>query len=456
MKALTPSLLSLALAASGVAAAQDHPAHAGHAVAPQARQDAVHTGHAASPATPADPHAGHHAQHGAAPNMQATPQHAGHEEVQAQGDEHAAHARHAIPVTDGHADHAMHHDASHAPTAATESPATATTTDQAALPATQPHAHNITGNKDADPHQDHGRAAGQDPHAMHGGHAAAAEDPHAAHSGHAGHAANSAGAHAGHGTSTQPQHRGHDSHLHGATSAPREPIPVPTADDIAAAFPALHAHSMQHAPTFNRLVVFDRLEGWDNAHGSGQAWEAQGWFGGDIDRLWLRSDGEREDSHLQDWSVEALYGRAVSPWWDVVAGVRHDGGDGPGLTRAAIGVQGLAPYKFEIAATGYLGGTRRAELEFEAEYSLLLTNALVLQPSLEINLVADNDRQRGIGSGLSQVEAGLRLRYQLGRHVAPYIGFVHERSFGNTAKLHRDAGLATRESRWVAGLRFWF
>ncbi len=243
--------------------------------------------------------------------------------------------------------------------------------------------------------------------------------------------------------------------MHGA-QAPREPIPPLTADDLAAAFPVLKAHAMEHAPAFNSLVLFDHLEAWDNAHGDGQSWATQAWFGDDIDRLWLRSEGQRTDGHLRDWSLDALYGRAISPWWDVVAGVRHDDGEGPGLTRAAIGLQGLAPYKFELAATVYVGGPRKAELAVEAEYDVLLTNRLILQPKLEASIAADDDPRRGVGSGLGHVEAGLRLRYEVTRRFAPYVGFVHERRHGRTADLHRAAGEGTRESRWVAGLRFWF
>ncbi len=241
-----------------------------------------------------------------------------------------------------------------------------------------------------------------------------------------------------------------------ATQTPREPIPALTADDLAAAFPVLKPHSMEHAPAFNSLVLFDHLEAWNNARGNGQSWATQAWFGGDINRLWLRSEGQREDRHLRDWSLDALYGHAISPWWDVVAGVRHDDGDGSGLTRAAIGVQGLAPYKFEFSATAYIGGARKAELEVEAEYDVLLTNRLILQPKLEASIAADNDLRRGVGSGLGHVEAGLRLRYEITRRFAPYVGFVHERRFGRTASLHRDAGDDVRDSHWVAGVRFWF
>ncbi|MGB3394430.1 MAG: copper resistance protein B [Stenotrophomonas sp.] len=272
--------------------------------------------------------------------------------------------------------------------------------------------------------------------------------------------ANAQDVHAGHhdhdATPAADPHAGHAGHHPAATQTPREPIPELSADDLAAAFPVLKPHAMEHASGFNKLVLFDHLEAWDNAAGSGQAWAAKSWFGGDINRAWLRSEGQRSDSHLGEWSLDALYGRSISPWWDVVAGLRHDGGDGPGLTRAAIGVQGLAPYKFEFAATAYVGGPRKAELAVEAEYSVLLSNRLILQPTLEAGIAADDDPRRGVGSGLGHAEAGLRLRYEITRRFAPYVGFVHERRFGRTATLHRDTGEGARDSRWVAGVRFWF
>ncbi|MQP76023.1 copper resistance protein B [Stenotrophomonas sp. MYb238] len=328
------------------------------------------------------------------------------------------------------------------------------------------HASAATKAVENDPHAGHAEQGSNvmatGPHAGHAmeapaGKPAESHDAHAGHAMHGGHAPDTPSIPSGAGT--HGAHGAHDEHAgHGAAAmqAPREPVPEPTAADLAAAFPTLKPHAMKHAPGFNSLVLFDHLEAWNNAHGSGQAWAAKGWFGGDIDRLWLRSEGQRSGGRLGEWSLDALHGHAISPWWDVVAGVRHDGGDAPGLTRAAIGVQGLAPYKFEFAATAYLGGPRRAELAVEAEYSLLLSNRLILQPTLEASVAAEDDPRRGVGSGLGHVEAGLRLRYEITRRFAPYVGFVHERRFGRTAGLHRDAGESRRDSRWVAGVRFWF
>ena len=154
--------------------------------------------------------------------------------------------------------------------------------------------------------------------------------------------------------------------------------------------------------------------------------------------------------------MELLYARSVSPWWDLLAGLRHDFAPGDSQTWAAFGVQGLAPYMLEVAATGYVGESGRTALQAEVEYDLLLTNRLVLQPTLEATAHGRTDAARGVGRGLSAVEAGLRLRYEFSRRFAPYAGVVHERAFGDTADLRDAAGHARRDTRIVVGLRIWF
>ncbi len=416
MKTFSHSLLFIALAASGNAFAQDpHAGHAGHATEAKPAVD-PHAGHNMPKAKPADPHAAHRGHGGKA---KAADPHAGH--AMPKAEDHSSHGAAADP----HAGDAMPAD---------------------------PHAGHAM--PKAEDHSSHGVAA--DPHA---GHAMPA-DPHAGHAmpkaeDHSGHGA-AADPHAGHAMPADP-HAGHNMRGGSASNTPREPIPTPTKQDFDDAFPVLKPHAMEHAPSFNSLVVFDHLEAWDNAHGSGQAWGIDSWFGNDINRLWIRSEGERSENALGDWSVDALYGHSISPWWDVVAGVRHDNGrESPDLTRAAFGLQGMSPYKFEVSAMAYIGGPRKAELAFEVEYDVLLTNRLILQPVVEASIVADDDPRRGVGKGLSSVEAGLRLRYEFTRKFAPYVGFVHERAFGDTADLHRDAGEGVSESRWVAGVRFWF
>jgi copper resistance protein B len=236
---------------------------------------------------------------------------------------------------------------------------------------------------------------------------------------------------------------------------PITPIPVLTDTDRAAAVPPAHDHPV-HDNSIRNYVVFDRLEVWNADKGTGMAWEGQSWIGTDLNRLWLRSEGERVAGRTDKASLEVLYGRSLSPWWDVVTGVRHDFKPGASQDFAAIGVMGLAPYKFEVAATAYIGQSGQTSARIEVEYETLLTNRLILQPLVELNLYGQDDARRGIGSGLGTIEAGLRLRYEVSRQFAPYVGIVRERAFGRSADFRSDEGEHIDDTRFVAGLRFWY
>jgi len=241
-----------------------------------------------------------------------------------------------------------------------------------------------------------------------------------------------------------------------APTEAREPIPAVPAADRLAAFPPIHPGAMEQAPELHSLLRVNRLEHWDGQHGSGQAWEASGWVGGNINRLWLRSEGERSDGRTGSADLEVMYGRSVSPWWDVLVGVKQDFRPADSRTWAAFGIQGLAPYKFETSATAYVGEGGQLAATVEVEYELLLTNRLILQPLLEATFSAKDEPAYRNGAGLNKVEAGLRLRYEFSRRFAPYIGISHERLFGATADYHEAAAEHARDTRWVAGVRVWF
>ncbi len=219
------------------------------------------------------------------------------------------------------------------------------------------------------------------------------------------------------------------------------------------------------------LLAMFKLDQFERAWGDGASatdWEAEAWIGHAFDKLWLRSEGERE-AGATDARVEALWDHAFASFWDWQLGVRHDFGSGPprrspsaaeamdGRERprrdwAAFGVQGLAPYWFEIEATAYVGPSGRTAFRFRAEYELLLTQRLVLQPELEANLYGKSDPERGIGDGLSDAAVGLRLRYEIRREIAPYVGVVWKHRYGDVASAGRDAA----QMQFVAGLRVWF
>ncbi|MFK8328436.1 copper resistance protein B [Pseudomonas sp. BJa5] len=246
---------------------------------------------------------------------------------------------------------------------------------------------------------------------------------------------------------------------HGAADAPtmtsRTPIPVLTDADRKAAFPPLAGHEV-HDSGINSFFLLDQLEYQDADEGSTLAWDASGWIGGDINRLWIRSEGERTNGVTEDAELQLLYGRSISPWWDVVAGVRQDFKPESPQTWAAFGVQGMALYEFEAEATAFIGENGQTAARLEGEYDILLTNRLILQPTAEANFYGKNDPGRGVGSGLANTEVGLRLRYELVRQFAPYIGVTWSRSYGNTADLIRDDDGDVDEARFVAGIRMWF
>ncbi|WP_342245442.1 copper resistance protein B [Pseudomonas sp. OTU5201] len=235
----------------------------------------------------------------------------------------------------------------------------------------------------------------------------------------------------------------------------RAPIPVPTDADRAAAFPDLPPHAM-HAGGINSYFLMDQLEYQDADDASVLSWDASAWIGSDINRLWLRSEGERSNGTTEEAEVQALYGRAVSPWWELVAGVRQDFKPGSPQTWAAFGAQGMPVYGLETKATAYLGESSQSAMRLEAEYDILLTNRLILQPLAEVNLYGRNDHERGVGSGLANTELGLRLRYEIVPQFAPYVGVTWNRNYGNTADFAREEGEDNDEARLVAGVRLWF
>jgi copper resistance protein B len=240
-----------------------------------------------------------------------------------------------------------------------------------------------------------------------------------------------------------------------ATAAPREPIPEITEADREAAFPDVAGHAV-HDNAVHRFALLDRLETWNEDDASPIAWEGSGWIGTDLNRAWIRSEGEALDGRVESANVELFYGRAIARWWDAVVGVRHDFGDGPSRTFAAVGVMGLAPYMFEVEATAYLGESGQTGLGLEAEYETLFTNRLILQSVIEAEAWGKDDPARGIGSGLAKVEAGFRLRYEFTRKFAPYVGIVRERVFGQTADFREAKGVEVDDTRFVIGLRTWF
>lgn len=250
----------------------------------------------------------------------------------------------------------------------------------------------------------------------------------------------------------QPDHSAHQE----STQTELPPGVPPITDEARrVAFPDVDGH-MVHDNDVNYLVLVNQLEWQNTGSDSAASWDGRGWVGKDRDRLWFRTEGEGESDSLGDAEAHFLYGRAIARWWDIVAGVRQDVRPGPARTWAAFGVQGLAPYWFEVEATAYVGESGRTLFRFETEYELLLTNRLILQPLVETDIYGKSDPERGLGAGLSSVDAELRLRYEFRREVAPYIGVVWNWKFFGTADFAEAAGESASSARLALGVRLWF
>lgn len=204
------------------------------------------------------------------------------------------------------------------------------------------------------------------------------------------------------------------------------------------------------------MLAIDKLEISDIGNNSDIAWEAQGWIGQDLHKLWIKTEGEHANSEIAETEVQLLYSKAIAPYWDAQIGLRHDIRPKPTRDWLVLGVQGLAPYFFETDIALFVGEDSIVGLRTEFKYKLLLTQKWVLTPEIAANFFSKNDRELGLGSGLSDVHIGLRLRYEIKREFAPYIGIEWDKYFGNTASFAREEGERSSDAKWVAGIRIWF
>lgn len=201
--------------------------------------------------------------------------------------------------------------------------------------------------------------------------------------------------------------------------------------------------------------LFDQFEARIGTENSFR-WDGEGWVGTDTNRLWLKSEGTVTNGTVGDGSHQALYDRPLTTYFDVQAGIRYDIDSGPSRGWAALGIQGLAPQWFDVEVTLYASDSGHFAARFEAFYELLLTNRLILEPQIELNFYSKSDPGRSTGSGLSDLDAGLRLRYQFTRKFAPYIGVVFEDKFGDSAAFARRQGETVNDARFAVGIRSWF
>jgi copper resistance protein B len=213
----------------------------------------------------------------------------------------------------------------------------------------------------------------------------------------------------------------------------------------------------EHGSMETYKVLVDQLEAKFRDGRDGYTWDAQAWYGGDIDKLWLKTEGEGALAEaVEGAEVQALWSHAIDPWFDLQLGVRHDFRPDPERTHLVLGVQGLAPYWFEVDAAAFVSNKGDVTARLEAEYDLRITQKLILQPRMELDLALQNVPEIGIGSGLSLGEIGARLRYEIRPEFAPYVGVEYERTFGGTASFRRAAGEKAGGLSLLVGLRTWF
>ncbi|MFW5906513.1 MAG: copper resistance protein B, partial [Desulfobia sp.] len=180
--------------------------------------------------------------------------------------------------------------------------------------------------------------------------------------------------------------------------------------------------------------------------------------GNDYNKIALESEGEKiaDRDEIEESVLEIFYNRNIHSFWDLQVGLRHDFEPGPSRSFAALGLEGMAPYWFEIDATAYLSEDGDISAALEAEYDILLTQRLILQPRLEIGMAVQEVEERNIGSGINDLVLGARLRYEISRKLAPYIGVSYMRKIGETENLIEAEGGDVDKTSLVAGLKFWF
>ena len=244
-------------------------------------------------------------------------------------------------------------------------------------------------------------------------------------------------------------------------NAPAPAAPEPTYADLIwgrdAMAGARRTLRSEHGGNTLSMIMFNLAEVQAREGRDGYRWEGEGWFGGDIDRLVIKSEGSGTfGKRPDDAEVQALYSRAIGPYFNLQAGVRHDFTPNPSRTYATVGVEGLAPYWFEVAGALFLSDKGDVLGRLEGYYDQRITQRLILQPRAELNLAAQDVAENGIGAGLSDIELGLRLRYEIAREFAPYVGVSWDRKLGDTADFARASGEDPSSTSVVLGIRAWF
>jgi len=215
-------------------------------------------------------------------------------------------------------------------------------------------------------------------------------------------------------------------------------------------------------PPLNHIVLFEELEYGFNNGANPLNWDSTSWVGGDWNRIWFKTEGEMSTVDPDvDGEAQLLYSRLIAPFWELQVGLRGDlvASDvqaTAGRGHLVLGIEGLAPYWFEVEPAVFISHRGDVSFRLRATYDLFITQRLVAHPSFEMNIAVQSVPEFGVGSGFNDIELGLRLGYQIARELTPYIGISWNRAFMDTADLRRAAGGSASDLQGVAGLRLWF
>jgi copper resistance protein B len=249
--------------------------------------------------------------------------------------------------------------------------------------------------------------------------------------------------------------------LAGIATVAHAQMQMPASQMPDASMPATAPQPAMMPPVMDNQIfahaLLDQFEGRIGGPNSEFRWDGQAWVGTDLNKFWVKSEGiVQGNGRVEDGRHEFLYDRAVTPYFDLQAGLRTDLDSGTTRNWAAFGFQGLLPYFFDLEATGYVSDQGHFAGRLQASYDLLITQRLILQPEAELNFYSKADPGRSVGAGLSDIDAGVRLRYEINRKFAPYLGVAYEGKFGQTADFARREGETAQGVRFVFGIRSWF
>lgn len=215
-----------------------------------------------------------------------------------------------------------------------------------------------------------------------------------------------------------------------------------------------HAGGVDDDPILTK--VMGEIETRSTAGSNPKVWAVDAWVGKDLEKIWIKTEGEKLNGKITEAELQVLYSKTTTPFWDLQYGIKKDFKPTPSRTWGVIAAKGLAPYLLEVDASLFVGESGRTAVRLDLEYEYMFSQKLVLSPEVEVNFVGKDDEVTGTGKGLSNIEAGLRLRYELSREFAPYVGVNWGKKYGNTATFANNEGEDVEDAQIVTGIRFWF